>query len=288
LVVIEVTHKDPAFLLYSSDFLTGVTGMTMEERGQYITLLCLQHQQGHLSEKTCRLSLGLRSLDESPDVKAKFGVDSNGLYYNRRLEQEIIKRAKSSDASRDNGRLGGRPKKPEQNLDVTQQEPIGFKNKTQSEPRNNLSENVNVNEDINIDKDVNEDVNRNGKTTTRAREVQEIVAYLNERVETNFKATSQATQRHIAARFNEGYMLDDFKTVIDKKVAEWQGTEFAKFIRPETLFGSKFEGYLNQPCREPPKSAYNILGEMYREAKAEEEAEERQSPMTEVTGIRAM
>jgi len=49
--------KDPAFLFYSSDFLSGITDLTMEERGQYITLLCLQHQKGSLSEKTIRLSV---------------------------------------------------------------------------------------------------------------------------------------------------------------------------------------------------------------------------------------
>ena len=44
--------KDPAFVFYTGDFLTGVIDMTMEERGQYITLLCLQHQKGHFSKKT--------------------------------------------------------------------------------------------------------------------------------------------------------------------------------------------------------------------------------------------
>ena len=49
------------------------------------------------------------------------------------------------------------------------------------------------------------------------------------------------------ARFNEGYTLEDFKQVIDIKTAEWKDSpEFSKYLRPETLFGSKFDGYLNQ------------------------------------------
>ena len=45
---------------------------------------------------------------------------------------------------------------------------------------------------------------------------------------------------------NEGFNLDDFKRVIDIKVDDWRGTEFEKYLRPETLFGTKFENYLNQ------------------------------------------
>ena len=72
-----------------------------------------------------------------------------------------------------------------------------------------------------------------------------VVEYLNEKSGTNYRASSKSTARHIEARLHEGYTLQDFKTVIDKKVAEWKGGEMEKYLRPETLFGSKFEGYLN-------------------------------------------
>lgn len=72
-----------------------------------------------------------------------------------------------------------------------------------------------------------------------------IVSYLNEKAGTNFKATTGKTKSAINARLNEGFKLEDFKTVIDKKCAEWIGTEMQKYLRPETLFGTKFEGYLN-------------------------------------------
>lgn len=72
-----------------------------------------------------------------------------------------------------------------------------------------------------------------------------IVEYLNQKAGTKYKASSKKTQTCIHARFSEGFELDDFKTVIDKKCAEWIGTEWEKYLRPETLFGTKFEAYLN-------------------------------------------
>jgi uncharacterized protein YdaU (DUF1376 family) len=88
--------KDPAFLFYSSDFLSGVQDLTMEERGQYITLLCLQHQKGHLTEKMIRLSCG----NAAADVMAKFRHDEDGNFYNERLEEEIEKRKVHTEKQR--------------------------------------------------------------------------------------------------------------------------------------------------------------------------------------------
>lgn len=99
--------KDPAFLFYSSDFLSGITDLTMEERGQFITLLCIQHQKGFLTEKTIRLSVGSVSVD----VISKFTKDEEGNYYNERLREEAEKRSKFTESRRGNGLKGGRPKK---------------------------------------------------------------------------------------------------------------------------------------------------------------------------------
>lgn len=73
----------------------------------------------------------------------------------------------------------------------------------------------------------------------------QIVDYLNQKAGTNYKPTTKDTVSHINARLSDGFTVDDFKTVIDKKVNEWQGTEFEKYLRPKTLFGTKFESYLN-------------------------------------------
>jgi uncharacterized protein YdaU (DUF1376 family) len=127
--------KDPAFLFYSSDFLNGVADLTMEERGQFITLLCLQHQKGTLTDKTIRLSLGSVSVD----VLSKFLKDKDGNFFNERLSEEIEKRIQFTESRRNNGSKGGRPK--------NNTKPLGL-------AKHNLMEDVNENEneDININK----------------------------------------------------------------------------------------------------------------------------------------
>lgn len=84
------------------------------------------------------------------------------------------------------------------------------------------------------------------ETTSQIESIKEIVSYLNMRIGTRYRYQAQTTQKHIRARLNEHFTVDDFKTVIDKKYAEWNGTNMSKFLRPETLFGTKFESYLNQ------------------------------------------
>ncbi len=73
-----------------------------------------------------------------------------------------------------------------------------------------------------------------------------IVEYLNQKCNKNFKHTTKPTQRLINTRLNEGFSLDDFKKVIDVKSSQWLGTDMEKYLRPQTLFGTKFESYLNE------------------------------------------
>lgn len=82
----------------------------------------------------------------------------------------------------------------------------------------------------------------------------EIVDHLNEKADRQFRHTTNKTKSLIKARFNEGFKLEDFEQVIDVKVAEWaKDNEMSKFLRPETLFGTKFESYLNQPVKHVKK-----------------------------------
>ena len=76
---------------------------------------------------------------------------------------------------------------------------------------------------------------------------EDIVTFLNSVTGSNYRSTTDKTRKLIAARIAEGFAVDDFKTVITKKAKEWTGTDMAQYLRPETLFGTKFEGYLNQP-----------------------------------------
>lgn len=101
--------RDPAFLFYASDFLTGVQDLTMEERGQYITLLCIQHQKGRLTNKLIKLTVG--TVNE--DVLSKFSKDDKGNYYNERLEAEIQKRKEHSAKQSERAKDGWKKRKGE-------------------------------------------------------------------------------------------------------------------------------------------------------------------------------
>lgn len=76
---------------------------------------------------------------------------------------------------------------------------------------------------------------------------EEIINYLNEKCGTKYKSSTKVTRQHIQARFRERFTLDDFKTVINIKASEWlKDKSMSRYLRPETLFGTKFESYLNQ------------------------------------------
>lgn len=88
-------------------------------------------------------------------------------------------------------------------------------------------------------------INNNDNNDNNENNIKYIVDYLNQKAGTCYKASSKKTQTLIKARMKEGFTLDNFKAVIDKKAAEWKGTDMEQYLRPETLFGTKFEGYLN-------------------------------------------
>ena len=86
----------------------------------------------------------------------------------------------------------------------------------------------------------------------------DIVLYLNDKSGKNFRYSSRKTKELIQARLNDGFSVDDFKTVIDKKTAEWKDDKkMNQYLRPETLFGTKFEAYLNQQEVTGNKTTFN-------------------------------
>lgn len=91
--------KDPAFLFYSQDFLTGTMFMTDEETGKYIKLLCAQHQKGGLID-TCAFDA---IVAQSAQLRAKFIKTEHG-YYNERLLNEMVKRSKKSNSLSENAK----------------------------------------------------------------------------------------------------------------------------------------------------------------------------------------
>ncbi|MBZ8105972.1 conserved phage C-terminal domain-containing protein [Streptococcus pneumoniae] len=75
----------------------------------------------------------------------------------------------------------------------------------------------------------------------------EVISYLNLKAKKNFKVDTASHHKFIKARLKEGYVLEDFKKVVDIMVAKWKGTEYEQYLQPQTLFGNKMDNYLNQP-----------------------------------------
>jgi uncharacterized protein YdaU (DUF1376 family) len=163
--------NDPAVLFYTSDFLTGTRFMTHEQIGKYITLLCLQHQQGHLTEED------MLKICERHDERIfkKFEIDENGLYFNVRMDKEIAKRHAYSE-SRRNNRMS--------NKGTTS---IHMSNTCKSYEEHMENENEDVNKDIDIEKK-RECEGEKGKKRERAEKkkfipptLEEIQSYCTER-----------------------------------------------------------------------------------------------------------
>jgi len=84
----------------------------------------------------------------------------------------------------------------------------------------------------------------------------DIIDYLNKLTGKNYKSTTKKTKDCIKARWNEGFTLDDFKKVIDIKSSAWgKDPRMEMYLRPETLFGTKFEGYLNEGIKTQKQQA---------------------------------
>jgi len=127
--------KDPAFLFYTGDFATGTQFFTDDQVGKYIRLLMAQHQHGHLSEK--QMLHICKSYDN--DIFIKFAKDDNGMFFNERLEDEILKRKKYSE-SRSNNKSG---RKPNLNKDLPKEQIKSYDYHMENE-----NENIIVNKDI--------------------------------------------------------------------------------------------------------------------------------------------
>lgn len=114
----------------------------------------------------------------------------------------------------------------------------------------------------------------NAKNEQEIEKIKEIVEYLNLAIGKNYRATTPKTQTLIRSRLKEHFTVEDFKTVIDKKSKEWLKTEMEIYLRPETLFGTKFEGYLNQITSTAQKQAKQGLGDTLKKFMGDEEKEE--------------
>ncbi|MFQ9706138.1 MAG: conserved phage C-terminal domain-containing protein [Limosilactobacillus pontis] len=141
-----------------------------------------------------------------------------------------------------NGKIEGNPPKK---LDYPSDgKTTGWKNHPMGNRRlrNNNSKNYQQQE---ITTTSNRDSQAEPDHTSQARK--EIIAYLNEKLKSSYRPNASKNKKLINARLHEGYSIDDFKKAIDNKIADWgNDPKMSKYLRPETLFGTKMEGYVNE------------------------------------------
>lgn len=182
-------------------------------------------------------------------LNAVFIPIKNFIDENEKKYQVICERNKQ------NGLNGGRPKREEK--EENPKNPVGYsglENETQKTKMVILDQNPHISYITNnIDNNL-EEIGYGeekpllviSKAGSLVEITKKVIEHLNTTTDAKFRSSSKATQSKIKARLNEGYTLNDFIVVIDKKYNEWKNTEFEKYLCPETLFGTKFEKYLNQ------------------------------------------
>lgn len=102
-------------------------------------------------------------------------------------------------------------------------------------------------------KEQQKNTNNNGNNENKKDIYTLIINYLNLKTKKAFKDDAKKTIDFIDKRLSEDFTLEDFKKVIDNKTSQWLNTDMQKFLRPETLFGNKFEGYLNEKTEDKPE-----------------------------------
>ena len=217
--IVKAIGIEAGFLL--TTLIEASDGLSNEDGWFYKTAPSLEeetglsnHKQSKIIDKLTKLGI-LEQENKGMPMKRYFRINFN------KIEELVFKKdLKNSKPS---------------NEEIEKQ---GFKN-FESKDSKNLNaciEKISNNKEY-INNNLNKELNNIYK---------EAVDYLNEKAGTKYKSTSKNTTKHIKARINDGYTLEDFKIVIDKKCSEWLNTDMEKYLCPETLFGSKFEKYLNQ------------------------------------------
>lgn len=219
----------PYMQLYVSDYLIDTVHLSLEEHGAYLLLIMHYWQQG---KPLCDDDKKLAAVCSVPVEQwlnirlevSDFFTIKDGFWYHKRIEEDLLMvRKKSKQAS-----MAGKASAVKR-----------FKNKQVSNGRSTIED---KREKIK-DKRINNIP------------FKEIISLLNKKTGSDYKSTTKATQLHIQARWNEGFRLGAFEIVIEKKTDQWKDdVKMCKFLRPETLFGTKFESYLNE--RNKPKSEY--------------------------------
>ena len=290
-----MARKDKPYLsLYVQDFMSDekLRECSAESVGVYIFVMCVLHKSDTYGSMKIKdkyfcldfaytfaydfaspcASMLVRHLPFSEEVirnslvelikEGVLSIDTeNNILYQKRMVNDGLLSEIRAEAGSKGGKISKRSSK-----DVS---------KTQA----NTQANSQANTDIDIDNETDNDIDISlSLKDLKDKEIIGIIEYLNQEADTNYRPTTAKTRTLIKARMEEGFTVDNFYTVIQKKTAEWKNTEQEKYLRPETLFGTKFEGYLNQKNGKP-KSTFEIL-----QAEYEKEVNGEQNGNHQITG----
>lgn len=253
-------RNQPYLPLYVQDFLTDekLIECSAESTGVYIRLMCILHKsdtygcillkqkdkQNDNNVKNFALKLAKqmpydistieRSLEELIEEKVLI-LEDDTLYQKRMKKDGIL-----SDIRAEAGKKGADRKNAKDFAKANDEAKELANDEANSENEYEYEDEIDT--EIITDKEI----------------IKGIIDYLNIKTNSHYKYSTEKTRKLIKTRLNDNFTIDDFKTVIDKKTDEWLGTDFEKFLRPETLFGNKFEGYLNQKTTPKKKTLKDI------------------------------
>ncbi len=194
---------------------------------------------GKLFHTLCRYSLG----EEIGDLEDKIQVAFN--FFKNRLDKNRKNWEKTRNERIKSGRKGGLAKQANANF---------AKQNEQTVANVAVSDNVNVSDSVSG--------NDNKKKASPSDEIILILEDLSKRTKSKkgFSPLAKSNQNLIKARMSEGFTVENFITVNEKKVKQWlHDPEMSKYLRPATLYGNKFDGYLNEVVCDLPATNSNSL-----------------------------
>ena len=203
----------------------------------------------HSKDGEKALQSGLQELEEHGYLKRVNRHSRNGSFDGLDWILDDTGRLNRQAQNSVNGKMSTNPPKNRQNT------PDVKSAQCEKRPAQNLRLSNNNNKNYQY-KEISNKRNNGSAKTEPSSIHKNVIDYLNEKIGARYKASSAINKRLIDARVKEGYELDDFKRVIDNKVASWsQDQKMSKYLRPQTLFGTKFESYLNERAPSVPAHA---------------------------------
>ena len=199
---------------------------------------------GKLFHTICRYSLG----EEIGDLEGKIQVAFN--FFKNRLDKYRKKWEKTRKARIESGKLGGLAKQANANFAKQNEQTVA-----------NVAVSDNVSDSVSVN-DIKNSVNNIKNKASPSDAVITILEDLNKRTKSKkgFSPLAQSNQNLIKARMSEGFTVENFITVNEKKVKQWlHDPEMSKYLRPATLYGNKFDGYLNEVVCDLPATNSNSL-----------------------------